>query len=1065
MPLDKDRERSIHCFPFSIPDQAVNQHPENLPDPEDQPEEETLEDTEELHGELTHEEELPEEELLTPELVEDEAIRGDFVLRWALILLAFLVSFTEISESQTLVRIRTGQHIIQNGFLPPADDVFSYSASDQPWVNLSWLYDVILAATWSVAGFSGVTFLKAAIVASAFYLISRISVANVSTWWATICGTLALIACYPQFTAQPEIVTMLGVSLTLYLLFQWRITEYRKYLVGLVLFFLFWANLDPRMFLGLLILIFFALGYLVDQFSGRLERFKLDNVLHIGLAVIASILIVMIHPFGWNTHFMTGDLYSKIYPAIYESLGSETGIYQLQFGSLFNSRFWRPFNPHSLASLILVLSAVITFYLNRKNFQFSSFFTFLIVLLFACMGAHEVAALSLTSAVIATLNAQQWYKVNFRQTYSIDPRELLFSRGGRAVTVVILFVIAYMGIAGSLAGSLHRRIGIGIHPELENYITSYEPVVNDSYDDRPFNFRPVQGDILIWHGQKVFIDNRMEFYALLDPKFLKEYQDVRYSLLRKVKKDPLSLEETAPVHPEQGNAEIWKNLFDNFKVTHVLPRLQGSHPDYNTFRDLVLNPDWVLTRVTASTAMFFRKDTEDDELKEYLSKNRMELIEKVFRSEENPALIPRSEFARVPDSYTYYLSKHLRLASSEEAEADHYYFLLDLLMNASKDPYRNHFLLPLAYHIVHKSNESLENNPGDADVYRTLGGAYYYIGRIESAIATRHQSVYETRRRFLQTIQAFRQSLTLNPDQPNVLKVQGDLYLQHQKYDLALDSYKRVLELLSHGNQQKYEEGSLTRLTSLTKQLEEMVNQTLKEIHKRIEKNPNPVVEAQLAYQKGCVLHARDLILNHQEEFLQSPDLSVFQTHVMMETGDLEKAHEIATGLDQYAQQSGIKNWSSQLAYSSLALADYSKAIQIWKKEAERVDQDQVYQLINHFPLVSFQPTQVSANPWPLNQIVSSAEALYQTSESSSSHRFNAALSCLEAGQNKEAEKYLREILDQTPETPLRPLVRYYLILVSGEEVELLPPSERIPIDAETFYQEGKKPVSQETEK
>ena len=62
-----------------------------------------------------------------------------------------------------------------------------------------------------------------------------------------------------------------------------------------------------------------------------------------------------------------------------------------------------------------------------------------------------------------------------------------------------------------------------------------------------------------------------------------------------------------------------------------------------------------------------------------------------------------------------------------------------------------------------------------------------------------------------------------------------------------------------------------------------------------------------------------------------------------------------------------------------------------------------------------------------------------------------------------EAEKFLREILDQTPETPLRPLVRYYLIQISGEDVELLPPSERIPIDAETFYQEEKEPVKEET--
>ena len=34
---------------------------------------------------------MPEYEPLTPELVQDEAARGDFMLRWAVVLLAFLM--------------------------------------------------------------------------------------------------------------------------------------------------------------------------------------------------------------------------------------------------------------------------------------------------------------------------------------------------------------------------------------------------------------------------------------------------------------------------------------------------------------------------------------------------------------------------------------------------------------------------------------------------------------------------------------------------------------------------------------------------------------------------------------------------------------------------------------------------------------------------------------------------------------------------------------------------------------------------------------------------------------
>ncbi len=59
---------------------------------------------------------LPEYEPLTPELVEDEAIRGDFVIRWATVLLAVLLGWTQVSDTSLLVRIRSAQqHLLPFG--------------------------------------------------------------------------------------------------------------------------------------------------------------------------------------------------------------------------------------------------------------------------------------------------------------------------------------------------------------------------------------------------------------------------------------------------------------------------------------------------------------------------------------------------------------------------------------------------------------------------------------------------------------------------------------------------------------------------------------------------------------------------------------------------------------------------------------------------------------------------------------------------------------------------------------------------------------------------------------
>ena len=78
-----------------------------------------------------HTEELPEWEPLTPELVEDEAIRGDVMLRWAVVFLALLIGCRQIVETSTLTHVKTGQYLAVHGFWPPANDVFSATAGER----------------------------------------------------------------------------------------------------------------------------------------------------------------------------------------------------------------------------------------------------------------------------------------------------------------------------------------------------------------------------------------------------------------------------------------------------------------------------------------------------------------------------------------------------------------------------------------------------------------------------------------------------------------------------------------------------------------------------------------------------------------------------------------------------------------------------------------------------------------------------------------------------------------------------------------------------------------------
>ena len=253
------------------------------------------------------EDDLPEWEPLSPEIVEDEAIRGDFMLRWAVILLAFLLGCRHISDTVTLVRIRTGEHLASNGVLPPANDVFSYTATERPWINLGWLFDLMIAGVYGVGGAAGLTMFSAFAAGATFYFLHGITRDDLPTWWTSVCVGIALLMANLQFTVLPQVITLLGVAWMLRGLHAWTQTGKQSTLWCLAGSLAVWSNLDPRAFIGWLILLAWLAGTAIGQKSGRGGIHSNASLKGLAMAVAAGFVALMLtlldgmqffHPFS-----------------------------------------------------------------------------------------------------------------------------------------------------------------------------------------------------------------------------------------------------------------------------------------------------------------------------------------------------------------------------------------------------------------------------------------------------------------------------------------------------------------------------------------------------------------------------------------------------------------------------------------------------------------------------------------------------------------------------------------------------------------------------------------------
>jgi len=967
------------------------------------------------------EEGLPEWEPLTPELVEDEAIRGDFMLRWAAILLACLFAATFISDTQTLVHVKTGQYLSSHGFWPPATDVFSYTAVDRPWHNNAWLFDLILAGVYGVLGATGLTLLKMLLLGITFYVIVHLCQRDISTWWGSILAVLALIACFPQITMTPEIITILGIAITLRCLRSWQEHNSSRPLWALVPLFLLWANLDSRVVLGLILLLLYALGETVAALMNRSALNDDTDYKALWMVLGGSLIATLLNPTGW--HSLTAGLtyYTVDYPVLRSMFFGNLRPEELGYFSMTSPLFWKSLNHYAVAAFILILLTFVSFVLNQSKMSWGQLFVFLGFSGLSILASHELVVTSILCAVFANMNFQQWYRDNFRQTYSVETSELLFSRGGRALTVLTFFVLAYLIVCGRFQGqgATRHAVGVGFSPSLTRAIDGYRDALSDSLDDRPFHFVLEQGDLLIWLDQKSFVDNRISLFAGTGENNLLELHDKTRRALRSQREEQLG----------SGIPDIWKTTFDQYKVTHVIPRLSGVNPDYRTFFDLLNTKDWQLTDLNGVTAIFYRTDTADAEEKAFLAAHQLDFKKLAFQEKKDfPEL--RTDWARPKSFYSRYFLPQTEQTENDVQTARHY---LGLMSQAGG----NHELASsFAMLAIQLANRGLVDNPNSAEAYRILGSAYGYLASLESQLmappAPRNQQRQPARidrMRYFQILHAYHQSLIIDPDFAPTHLFLFELYTNMGKIDLARHELKTYLEMVE--GQELLSDDAFARLRAYTDHLEKLntqIDQVTQELDKQQAAGTERMQLASQAYQNGFVLLAQRY-LDDPVYIAQNPLAQNLNATILMEVGHSEEADSQMEQLESLAQNDPRIPWRAQAAFTNLGNGNYRGSFDLWRQELRSHEEARIAGVLQTLPMI--QPPTNSF--WPTQHAVSVVNYLYGLSQQQTPLKLNLARCEIEAGQPEQAIALLQEIIEEQPETPYRPMIRFYLYQLTGE--------------------------------
>jgi hypothetical protein len=228
---------------------------------------------------------------------------------------AFLLGCQELFDSDVWWHVRSGQWIWQNGRVP-ALDPFTFASANRPWVDLHWLFQLLLAGAHRLGGAAGMILFASSVCATVILVGLT---ARDRRWPMPVivaCWLPALGAMSARFDPRPEIISLLGTAAYLALLFRTDRTPALAWLLPLVQ--VIWVNSHALFVLGPIILGAYLFEHIAR--AARRPRFRDTTAdlpgrrwwLHLSGAALAVVPACLVNPYGSRGAIFPFELFPKI---------------------------------------------------------------------------------------------------------------------------------------------------------------------------------------------------------------------------------------------------------------------------------------------------------------------------------------------------------------------------------------------------------------------------------------------------------------------------------------------------------------------------------------------------------------------------------------------------------------------------------------------------------------------------------------------------------------------------------------------------------------------------------
>jgi hypothetical protein len=398
--------------------------------------------------------------------------------------------------------LRGGEWILQNLAFPSVD-TYTYTVSGHPYLDIHWLYQVLLYGLFRLGGYAALSLFNAGLILLLLYLThQRLKLTHVPAWISVLMLTSVLVTTENRFQARPEILSLILMSLTLWVL-ELRARRKKDLLFLLPLISMVWANVE-----GL-----FAIGWFLTGlywFSDFVHNRRSDNkLLAYSLAAVAACFLNPYFYQGWS------------YPFSHLMMLGTLNVFKLTISELKPTLAFLPTWTFLLS--VYLAFAAFHFFLALATFKRSKIHEFLLPSAFFFISLVSFRNVPLFMISCVSLAASAFKDLNWAWLAKVQ-KGLLTRPAAAWIFSLILLGLCLRVMTGAYYIQNHRpeRFGLGLDKENQP-VQACRFLAQNRLDGRILNPMDL-GGWLDWQGPrgKTFIDGRLE---VMGGEFYSEYMD------------------------------------------------------------------------------------------------------------------------------------------------------------------------------------------------------------------------------------------------------------------------------------------------------------------------------------------------------------------------------------------------------------------------------------------------------------------------------------------------------------------------------------------------------------